>query len=92
MCEELILSGADIVKVGVGQALLCATRVGTGVGALSMGCGNRICRCGARSGRMIVSDGGCTTPGDVAKSLGGGADFVMLGSMLAGHEGRRWRR
>ncbi len=35
---------------------------------------------------MIVSDGGCTTPGDVAKAFGGGADFVMLGGMLAGHE------
>jgi GMP reductase len=34
----------------------------------------------------ICADGGCTTPGDVAKALGGGADFVMLGGMFAGHD------
>ncbi|PAP18444.1 GMP reductase, partial [Salmonella enterica subsp. enterica serovar Enteritidis] len=41
-----------------------------------------------RLGGMIVSDGGCTLPGDVAKAIGGGADFVKLGGKLAGHEER----
>jgi GMP reductase len=37
-------------------------------------------------GGQIISDGGCSTPGDVAKAFGAGADFVMLGGMLAGHD------
>lgn len=45
-----------------------------------------MCRCAHGLGGQIISDGGCTTPGDVAKAFGGGADFVMLGGMLAGHE------
>ncbi|CAF88066.1 unnamed protein product, partial [Tetraodon nigroviridis] len=60
MVEELILAGADIIKVGIGPGSVCTTRKKTG-------------------------DGGCTCPGDVSKAFGAGADFVMLGGMLAGH-------
>ena len=85
MVEELILSGADIVKVGIGPGSVCTTRVKTGVGYPQL---SAIIECADAAhglGGQIVGDGGCTCPGDVAKAFGGGADFVMLGGMLAAH-------
>lgn len=85
MTEELILSGADIVKVGIGPGSVCTTRVKTGVGYPQL---SAIIECADAAhglGGQIISDGGCSTPGDVAKAFGAGADFVMLGGMLAGH-------
>ena len=84
--RELILSGADIVKVGIGPGSVCTTRVKTGVGYPQLSAVIECADAAHGLGGMIVSDGGCTTPGDVAKAFGGGADFVMLGGMLAGHE------
>lgn len=86
MCEELILSGADIVKVGIGPGSVCTTRVKTGVGYPQLSAVIECADAAHGLGGQIVSDGGCTVPGDVAKAFGGGADFVMLGGMLAGHE------
>jgi GMP reductase len=86
MCEELILAGADIVKVGIGPGSVCTTRVKTGVGYPQLSAVIECADAAHGLGGQIVSDGGCTTPGDVAKAFGGGADFVMLGGMLAGHE------
>ena len=86
MVEELILSGADIVKVGIGPGSVCTTRVKTGVGYPQL---SAIIECADAAhglGGQIVGDGGCTCPGDVAKAFGGGADFVMLGGMLAAHD------
>lgn len=87
MVSELILNaGADIVKIGIGPGSACTTRVKTGVGYPQL---SAILECAdAAHGldKYICADGGCTTPGDVAKALGAGADFVMLGGMLAGHE------
>jgi GMP reductase len=86
MTEELILSGADIVKVGIGPGSVCTTRVKTGVGYPQL---SAIIECADAAhglGGQIISDGGCTSPGDVAKAFGAGADFVMLGGMLAGHD------
>lgn len=85
MVEELLLAGADIVKVGIGPGSVCTTRVKTGVGYPQL---SAIIECADAAhglGGHIISDGGCTTPGDVAKAFGAGADFVMLGGMLAGH-------
>ncbi|MDN3611841.1 GMP reductase [Vibrio ostreicida] len=85
MCEELILAGADIVKVGIGPGSVCTTRVKTGVGYPQL---SAIIECADAAhglGGMIIGDGGCACAGDVAKAFGGGADFVMLGGMLAGH-------
>ncbi|MEQ9860891.1 GMP reductase [Pectobacterium cacticida] len=86
MVEELILSGADIVKVGIGPGSVCTTRVKTGVGYPQLSAVIECADAAHGLGGQIVSDGGCTMPGDVAKAFGGGADFVMLGGMLAGHD------
>ena len=86
MTQELILRGADIVKVGIGPGSVCTTRVQTGVGYPQL---SAIIECADAAhglGAHIIADGGCTCPGDVAKAFGAGADFVMLGGMLAGHD------
>ena len=85
MCEDLILNGADIVKVGIGPGSVCTTRKLTGVGRPQF---STVIECADAAhgvGGMICADGGCTVPGDVCKSFCAGADFVMLGGMLAGH-------
>ena len=85
MTEELILSGADMVKVGIGPGSVCTTRKMTGVGYPQL---SAIVECADAAHGLeghICADGGCATPGDIAKAFGGGADFVMLGGMLAGH-------
>ena len=85
MAEELILDGADIVKVGIGPGSVCTTRKMTGIGYPQL---SAIIECADAAhglGGLICADGGCTSPGDLAKAFGGGADFVMLGGMLAGH-------
>ncbi|XP_019620180.1 PREDICTED: GMP reductase 2-like [Branchiostoma belcheri] len=86
MTEELILSGADIVKVGIGPGSVCTTRKKTGVGYPQLSAVLECADAAHGLGGHIISDGGCTCPGDVAKAFGAGADFVMLGGMLAGHD------
>jgi len=85
MTEELILSGADIVKVGIGPGSVCTTRIQTGVGYPQLSAVIECADAAHGLGGHIIADGGCTCPGDVAKAFAGGADFVMLGGMLAGH-------
>jgi GMP reductase len=86
MVEELLLSGADIVKVGIGPGSVCTTRVKTGVGYPQLSAVIECADAAHGLGGRIISDGGCVCAGDVAKAFGGGADFVMLGGMLAGHD------
>lgn len=86
MVEELLLAGADIIKVGIGPGSVCTTRVKTGVGYPQL---SAIIECADAAhglGGQIIADGGCKVPGDVAKAFGGGADFVMMGGMFAGHD------
>lgn len=86
MVEELILAGADIIKVGIGPGSVCTTRIKTGVGYPQL---SAIIECADAAhglGGQIIGDGGCKVPGDVAKAFGGGADFVMIGGMFAGHD------
>jgi GMP reductase len=102
MTEELILCGVDIVKVGIGSGSVCTTRSMTGVGYPQL---SAVIECADAAHGLdgrICADGGCAAPGDIAKAFGGGADFVMLGGMLAGHaecagelveeEGRQYKR
>ena len=86
MTEELILNGADIVKVGIGPGSVCTTRIQTGVGYPQLSAVMECADAAHGLGGHIIADGGCTCPGDVAKAFAAGADFVMLGGMLAGHD------
>jgi GMP reductase len=86
MVEELLLSGADIVKVGIGPGSACTTRVKTGVGYPQLSAVIECADAAHGLGGRIISDGGCASAGDVSKAFGGGADFVMLGGMFAGHD------
>lgn len=84
--EALILAGADIVKVGIGSGAACSTRIKTGVGMPQL---SAIIECADAAhglGGHIISDGGCVVSGDIVKAFAAGADFVMLGGMLAGHD------
>ena len=86
MTEELIISGADVVKIGIGPGSVCTTRTMTGVGVPQF---SAILECSDAANGVdghIMADGGCTQPGDIAKALGGGAHMVMIGGMLAGHD------
>ena len=86
MVEELVLGGADVVKVGIGPGSVCTTRKMTGVGYPQL---SAVIECADAAHGLkgfVCSDGGCTVPGDLAKAFGAGADFVMLGGMLAGHD------
>jgi len=85
MTQELILAGADVVKVGIGPGSVCTTRIQTGVGYPQL---SAIMECADAAhglGGHIIADGGCTCPGDIAKAFAAGADFVMLGGMFSGH-------
>jgi GMP reductase len=86
MTEELILAGADIVKVGIGPGSVCTTRIQTGVGYPQLSAVIECADAAHGLGGHIIADGGCNCPGDVAKAFAAGADFVMLGGMLAGHD------
>lgn len=86
MVEELILAGADIIKVGIGPGSVCTTRKKTGVGYPQLSAVLECADAAHGLGGHIISDGGCTCPGDVCKAFGAGADFVMLGGMLSGHD------
>jgi GMP reductase len=85
MTQELILAGADIVKVGIGPGSVCTTRLQTGVGYPQLSAVIECADAAHGLGGHVIADGGCTCPGDVAKAFAAGADFVMLGGMLAGH-------
>jgi GMP reductase len=86
MVEELLLSGADVVKVGIGPGSVCTTRKKTGVGYPQLSAVIECADAAHGLGGHIISDGGCAVPGDVVKAFAGGADFVMTGGMLSGHD------
>jgi len=85
MTEQLILAGADLVKVGIGPGSSCTTRKQTGVGYPQLSAVMECADAAHGLGGLIISDGGCTVPGDFSKAFGGGADFVMSGGFFSGH-------
>jgi GMP reductase len=93
MVQELLISGAaDIVKIGIGSGSVCTTRIKTAVGYPQL---SAIIECADAAHGLrghVCADGGCRTAGDVVKAFAAGADFVMLGGMLAGHDecGGEW--
>jgi len=86
MTEELIMHGADIVKVGIGPGSVCTTRKQTGVGYPQLSAVVECADAAHGLGGYVCADGGITCPGDAAKAFGGGADFIMMGGMFAGTE------
>lgn len=86
MAQELVLRGADIIKCGIGSGAVCTTRIQTGVGYPQLSAVIEVADAVHGLGAHMISDGGCTCPGDVSKALAAGSDFVMLGSMLSGHK------
>ena len=86
MTAELLLAGADIVKVGIGGGSVCTTRIKTGVGYPQLSAVIECADAAHGIGGHIIADGGCNSSGDMVKAFAAGADFVMAGGMLAGHE------
>ena len=86
MTQELILAGADIIKVGVGPGSVCTTRLKTGIGYPQLSAVIECADAAHGLGGHIIADGGCTNSGDIVKAFAAGADFVMIGGMLAGHD------
>ena len=86
MTAEVILAGADIVKVGIGGGSVCTTRIKTGVGYPQLSAVIECAEAAHGVGGHIIADGGCNSSGDMVKAFAAGADFVMIGGMLAGHE------
>lgn len=84
--EEIIVRGADCVKIGIGSGTTCITREKSGVGRPQLSTTIECANAAHGLGGYVMSDGGCTTPGDIAKAFAAGADFVMLGGMFAGHD------
>jgi IMP dehydrogenase len=82
--QALIDAGADGIKVGQGPGAICTTRVVAGVGVPQITAVYEVAEVAALHGVPVIADGGLTSSGDVAKAIAGGADAVMLGSMLAG--------
>ena len=86
MTEELLIKGADIVKVGIGPGSVCTTRKKTGVGYPQL---SAVIECADAAHGLnghILSDGGCTVPGDFVKAYGAGADLIMSGVKFRGHK------
>jgi len=87
MVQELLLTAkVDVVKCGIGSGSVCSTRLKTGVGMPQLSVCSDCSETANGLNGHIVSDGGCQRPGDIAKAFGGGAHFVMMGGMMAGHE------
>lgn len=78
--DYLAAAGADVIKVGIGSGSVCTTRIKTGFGVPQL---SALHDC-AKVDRRIISDGGIRVPADAVKALAAGADFVMLGGLLAG--------
>ena len=87
LVHELITEcGVNIVKVGIGSGSVCETTLKTGVGYPQLSAVMECSHAAKEAGGYIISDGGVRSVCDVTKAFAGGADFVMIGGMFAGHE------
>jgi IMP dehydrogenase len=99
--KDLVKAGADAIKVGVGPGSICTTRVIAGVGVPQLTAINEVAKAVKGSGVTIIADGGVRYSGDIVKAIAGGANTVMIGSLLAGtqeapgeviiYEGRKFK-
>lgn len=83
---SLLNAGADIIKVGIGSSAACRTRTVAGVGIPQLSAILETVDAVHHMNGMLCSDGGCNTPADFGKAFAAGADFVMSGTMFAGHD------
>ena len=86
MVQDIILSGADIVKVGIGPGANCTTRKQTGCGRPQLSAVIECAEAAHAVDGMVCADGGITCVGDINKAYGAGADFIMVGSLVAGSD------
>ena len=84
--EDLILAGADAVKVGIGPGSICTTRVVAGIGVPQITAVYDVACVAQKYGVPVISDGGIKYSGDMVKALAAGADVLMMGSLFAGCE------
>jgi IMP dehydrogenase len=84
--EVLIKAGVDGLKVGIGPGSICTTRVIAGVGVPQLTAVMDVASVAQKYGIPVIADGGIKQTGDIAKAIAGGANSVMVGSLLAGHE------
>src|SRR5690554_913494 len=99
--KYLVDAGADAVKVGIGPGSICTTRVVVGVGFLQFSAVLEVAAAIKGRGVPVIADGGIRYTGDIPKAIAAGADYVMLGSLLAGtkespgetiiYEGRKYK-
>ena len=99
--KYLVEAGADAVKVGIGPGSICTTRIVAGVGSPQLSAVMEVSEAIKGSGVPVIADGGIRYTGDIPKAIAGGADCVMLGSLLAGtkespgetiiYEGRKFK-
>ena len=99
--EDLILAGADAVKVGIGPGSICTTRVVAGVGVPQLTAVMQCAEAARRYDVPVIADGGIKQTGDIPKALAAGAATVMIGGLFAGveespgetvlYEGRRYK-
>ncbi len=84
--EALIEAGADGLKVGIGPGSICTTRIVAGVGIPQLSAVMAVADVASKKDIPVIADGGIKQTGDIPKALAGGANSVMIGSLLAGHE------
>ena len=82
--RDLILAGADCVKVGIGPGSICTTRVVTGIGVPQITAVLEAAKAAREFGVPIIADGGIKYSGDITKAIAAGANVVMMGSLFAG--------
>lgn len=82
--QELLIAGADIIKIGIGPGSVCTTRLKTGVGVPQLSAISECADVAHGLDGHICADGGCRSAGDICKAFGAGADFVMIGGLIAG--------
>ena len=84
--HDLLMAGADVVKVGIGPGSICTTRVVAGIGVPQITAVSDCAEAAEKLGKRIIADGGIKYSGDITKAIAAGASAVMMGSLFAGTE------